>query len=372
MTLDRVREGSTDLLVPRSFCRKGPGSDTGEVFYNRQMEFGRDLTVALSRVMFGQGDRVLDGLAATGARGIRIANEGGSGAAVFLNDRNRKAFELMSENVALNGLEGDVMLSCKDLRVLLAEETFKYIDIDPFGTPIQFIDPAVQSCRNRGVVAVTATDTAPLCGTYTRTAVRRYGAKALRNSFCHETGLRILIGFLVREAAKHDRGCVPLLCYGADHYFRCHVRLAKGARKAEEGLDRLGYVVYDPMTLEREVVCERPSGTSQFAGPLWTGDLHDIGLLDAIVPTDDLGCSGRLKKMISLWKGEVGLPPTHYVVDELARITKSQPPKMSALVDSLRSEGARAAPTHFDPKGFKTDLSFDEVISRFEAACRHS
>ena len=372
MTLDTVREGSTDLLVPKGHCKKGPGSDTGEVFYNRQMEFGRDLTVALSRAVFSPGDRVLDGLAATGVRGIRIANEGMPGAAVFLNDRNEKAFDLMSRNVALNGLESDVVLSCRDLRALLAEETFKYIDVDPFGTPVQFVDMAVQSCRNGGVVAVTATDTAPLCGTYAKTAVRRYGAKAQRNSFCHETGLRILVGFLVREAAKHDRGCVPVLCYSADHYFRCHVRLHKGARRAEEGLEKLGYVVHDPATLEREVVFERPSGTRQFAGPLWTGDLHERGLLDAVKPTDDLGCSGRLEKMISLWKGEVGLPPTHYVVDELARITKSHPPKMSALVDSLRSAGGKAALTHFDPKGFKTDLPLGDVIAQFKASCRRS
>ena len=372
MTLERVREGSTDLLVPKSFCRKGPGRDTGEVFYNRQMEFGRDISVALSRILFRQGDRVLDGLAATGARGIRVANEGRSGAAVFVNDRDEKAYELIKRNASLNGLGDEVTVSCRDLRALLAEETFNYIDIDPFGTPIQFIDPAVQSCRNKGVLAVTATDTAPLCGTYARTAIRRYGAKALRNSFCHETGLRILIGFLVREAARHDRGCEPVLCYSADHYFRCHVRLTKGTRRAEACLEKLGYVAYDPVRLGREVVPERPSGTNQFAGPLWTGDLHDIRVLDAVAPTEELGCFNRLEKMILLWRGEVGLPPMHYVVDELARATKCQPPKMTDLVESLRSGGAKASLTHFDPKGFKTDLPFDDLLREFKAACVHA
>lgn len=369
MTLEKVREGSTDLLVPKSFCRRGPGKNTGEVFYNRQMQFSRDLSVLLSRAAFRDGDRVLDGLAATGARGIRMANEGRSGATFVLNDRNEQAFDLMRRNVELNGLEEEVTVSCRDLRALLSEDSFGYIDIDPFGTPVEFIDAAVQSCRNRGIVAVTATDTAPLCGTYARTAVRRYGARPLRNSFCHETGLRILIGHVVREAAKHDRGCVPILCYSADHYFRCHFRMVKGARRAEDSLGMLGYVLYNPDTLDRRVVSERPKEGSVFAGPLWTGDIHNDDLLGALGPTEGLGCARRLEKMIALWKGEMGLPPVHYVVDELARLTKCHPPKMSALVEALREAGAAAALTHFDPKGIKTDLPFEDVVRQFASAC---
>ena len=51
----KVREGITDLLVPESFCRKGPGTRTGEVFYNRQMEFSRDISVVFGREIFKEG-----------------------------------------------------------------------------------------------------------------------------------------------------------------------------------------------------------------------------------------------------------------------------------------------------------------------------
>lgn len=362
MRLERIREGSTELLVPPSFCRKGPGKHTGEVFYNRQMEFGRDVSVMLTRGTFDAKDRVLDGLAATGARGVRMANEGRSGASFLLNDRSQEAVDIITRNVELNGLVGDVDVSCMDLRSLLAEERFSYIDIDPFGTPVEFIDSAVQSCRNRGVVAVTATDTAPLCGTYPRTSSRRYGARAYRSDYCHETGLRILIGYLAREAAKHDRGCVPLLCYSADHYFRCHVRIDKGARKADHALSQLGYAVHDPATLERRIIKGSPQEGAVYAGPLWVGDIHDRDTLASLKPTDDLGTSRRLEKMTALWRGEVGAPPLHYLVDELARATKHSPPKMSILIDTLRGAGSEATPTHFDPKGFKTGLPFNDVV----------
>ncbi len=368
MRLERIREGSTELLVPPSFCRKGPGKHTGEVFYNRQMEFGRDVSVMLSRSVFDGNDRVLDGLAATGARGIRMANEGCRDAAFFLNDRNQEAVEVITRNVGLNHLGDRVQVSCRDLRALLAEERFSYIDVDPFGTPIQFIDMALQSCANGGIVAVTATDTAPLCGTYPGTSARRYGARSLRSTHSHETGLRILLGYLAREAAKHDRGCVPLLCYSADHYFRCHVRVWNGARKADDALQQLGFAVHDAATLERHIVRDAPGEGVRYAGPLWTGDIHDGATVDALRPTEDLGTSRRLEKMTALWRGEVGAPPLHYVVDELARMTKCHPPKMAVLVETLREAGARAALTHFDPKGFKTDLPREDVVRYYVEA----
>jgi tRNA (guanine26-N2/guanine27-N2)-dimethyltransferase len=361
-------EGLTRLLVPSDFCRKGPGKNTGDVFYNRQMEFGRDISVMLSGCILDDGSRALDGLAATGARGIRMANEGESGAAFFLNDRNEEAFHLMEKNVALNDLGPEMTVLCRDLRALLAEESFSYIDIDPFGTPIDFIDAAVQSCRNGGTLAVTATDTAPLCGTYPRTSSRRYGARSQRSNFSHETGLRILIGYVAREAAKHDRGCEPTLCYSADHYFRCHVRISKGARKADSSLANLGYVLHDPRTLAREVVRDHPMEGASFAGPLWTGELHDGELLKSLVPTSQLGTKRRCEKMLGLWRGEVGMPPLYYVVDELAQRTKCHPPKMSTLMDRIRDSGAKADLTHFDPKGFKTDLPLDDLVRLFTEA----
>ncbi len=360
-----IREGSTRLLVPSGFCEKGPGRNTGEVFYNRQMEFGRDVSVMLSRTLLDGRARALDGLAATGVRGIRMANEGGSEAEFFLNDRNEEAFRLMERNVGLNGLGSNTTVWCRDVRALLAEERFDYIDIDPFGAPVDFIDAAVQGCRNGGIVAVTATDTAPLCGTYPKTSSRRYGARSLRSKFSHETGLRILVGYLAREAAKHDRGCEPLLCYSADHYLRCHVRILKGARKADDSLGRLGYALYDPKSLAREVVSERPAEDRVFAGPLWTGELCDGDVLKPLTPTDDLGTKRRCEKMLGLWRGEVGAPPLHFVVDELAQRTRCEPPRMTTLIDRIRETGAVAAPTHFDPKGFKTNLPLDDLIGLF-------
>jgi len=367
--LATVREGVTDLLVPEGFSQKGPGTRTGEVFYNRQMEFGRDISVMFGRVALREGQRILDGLAASGARGLRMANECGIRADFELNDRDLRAAVLMKQNAEMNSL-GHVRIHCRDLRSLLAEEQFDYIDIDPFGTPVDFVDAAVQSCRNNGIIAITATDTAPLYGTYPRTCMRRYGALSSRSPFAHETGLRILIGFVAREAAKHDRAVEPLLCFHADHYFRCHLRIRNGASRADAALKSLGYMVHDRKTMRRKVVEDLPR--KDYAGPLWTRTIMSPEVIRKMRATGDLGTSARCAKMLELWNEEMTMNAGYFVMDDLARRTKLSPPKLQEFVDSLREGGARASRTHFDPKGVKTDLSASELLRLYRKHSKRS
>ena len=365
--LVKVREGVTDLLVPDSFNRRGPGTKTGQVFYNRQMEFGRDLSVIFGRETFSPGQRLLDGLAASGARGLRLANECGVRADFELNDRDLRAAVLIKQNAVLNSLP-HVTVHCRDLRGLLADEQFDYIDIDPFGTPIEFIDSAIQSCRREGIIALTATDTAPLYGTYPRTSLRRYGALSARSPFAHETGLRILVGHVVKEAAKIDRAIEPMLCYHADHYFRCYLKIRNGAAKADAGLGKMGYASYDRKTLARETADEPATGKD--AGPLWLGAMISRELVKSMRSTGDLGTHQRCGKIIDLWREEAGGPPLFYSMDELARKTKLAPPKLVDFVEFLKEGGAAASRTHFDPKGFRTDLPSRALLTRYRKFSR--
>ncbi len=362
-----IREGTTELMVPRGFCVRGPGKSSGDVFFNGQMEFSRDVSVLLGRAILQGNGIALDGLAASGARGLRMAKECCSDWRFVINDRNERAADVIRRNAELNGLSGIEVL-CRDLRALLGEKRFDYIDIDPFGTPVPFIDAAVQSVHDDGIVAVTATDTAPLSGTYPKTCARRYGALSARSPFSHETGLRILMGYIAREAAKHDRGCEPVLCFYADHYFRCHMRIRRGAGRADKSLANLGFATYDKDSLRREVTFERPAyGARGLAGPLWCGELHSHDALHAIDLDAALGTHRRCEKMVGLWRGELSVAPLYYRVDELARHTKSHPPRSARLIEGLRERGATASMTHFDPKGIKTNMSLEELLAAFKS-----
>jgi tRNA (guanine26-N2/guanine27-N2)-dimethyltransferase len=368
--LQIVKEGDTEFFVPKVVdisIKKGPGTKQKDVFYNPAMEFNRDISILICQWFVSQSKKknvkILDGLAASGARGVRIANEvEGKNFTVAINDRNRYAFEVIKKNIEHNRLENAVALK-EDLNVLLQREKFDYVDVDPFGSPAEFVDSAVKSIFHNGVLACTATDTAPLCGVYPRVCLRRYFAKPLHNWMMHEVGLRILIGFIGREAAKYDVGVKPVLCYYADHYFRIYLRILRGVRYANETMGNIVYLNLDSFTLS-----EVPVGEN-FAGPLWGGVLHDkkaVGVMLGLPVLSMLNTSRRITKFFSILVEELDDIPFFYRVDELSSKLKVSPPKLSKLLEAFRNLGYRVSRTHFSSAGFKTDAPLDVVERVFK------
>ena len=341
-----INEGEVELLVHVK-TTKGPGKKGGGVFYNPVMEFNRDVNVSLARAFFTKGQtRMLDGLAASGARGIRLAKEvraedGSPLLEVVINDHDPGSFHIIQENIERNGLS-NALASKRKLGELLAGERFRYIDVDPFGTPVPFLDAAIQALDNRGLLSLTATDTAPLCGTYPKTCIRRYGARPRKGSDMHEIGLRILLGYVTREGAKYDMALHPILSYYADHYFRLYVEMRRGAKLADKALESIG-------TLE--------DGT----GPLWLGELHNARVLKAMTTDERFGTAKRVSKYVELWRGEIGMPALFYHSDEVASLIGTDTPRVLDILETLRGSGFRAVRTHFNPNGVKTDASREEL-----------
>lgn len=66
------------------------------------------------------------------------------------------------------------------------DDRFDVIDLDPYGCPSIFLDSAVQAVKDGGLLLVTATDMAILCGNHSETCYTKYGAVSLRIRACHE------------------------------------------------------------------------------------------------------------------------------------------------------------------------------------------
>jgi tRNA (guanine26-N2/guanine27-N2)-dimethyltransferase len=327
------------------------------------MEFSRDVSVlVLMNYVTGRKLKVLDGLAATGARGVRIANEVDGNFQVILNDHNPKAVEVIEKNIAQNTLE-DYRVKNMKMNTLTSEEDFDYIDIDPFGSPVQFLDSSLQALRKNGMLAVTATDTAPLCGSSPSACRRRYDARSIKTSYSKETGARILAGYCVRLAAKYEIALTPIISFFADHYIRIHFTLDKGARKTDNMLRDIGYLTYDPKTkIRRKVIgFPRQLGKAQIAGPLWIGPLHDRSFVESMKLHKSLGTLNRLSKYRELWIEEANMPPFFYDQNEVASLTKTQPFPLTDILQRLEEQGFLACRTHFSPTGFKTNADISEI-----------
>ena len=353
-----AREGRASLLVPDVPTMRGPGRRTALPFYNPSMAVGRDLTVLLVRAYLPQGATVLDGLAATGVLGIRASIEAERDLRVTWNDKNPRAHELIVENARRNGVTGEVLRD--DLRVLLARRRFDFVDIDPFGSPVPFVDGAIQQARRGAVLGFTATDVAPLAGTYPAACWRRYGARSLRTPCGAETALRIFLGYLVRVGASHERGLRPLAAFAAEHFVKALLSVDPRASAAAASLGQLGYVRFEAARFE--VSSSPPRGPH--AGPLWVGPLAEPEVLAAMTPRPETGHAAS--QVHALLRQEVDLPPFFYENHSLAQTLHMDAPPLAVWIEALRSAGFRAARTHFTANGVRTDAPWTEVARLYE------
>ena len=274
---DLIKEGTTELFVyKKKTTAKGPSIRDQNPFYNPSMELNRDISILVNQWLLNTSTKhvhILDGLAASGIRGIRLAHELNGDFTVTINDWNEQSFSLIQQNIQKNSLQNISVLQ-RDLNNLLSERRYHSIDIDPFGSPVYFFDAAVRSVYNKGIIACTATDTAALCGVFPRVCYRRYGAWPLHGPSMHEIGLRILLGCLCREAAKYDRGIEPLLCYTTDHYIRLYVQINNGKKVADASMAQYSNIHAKDVPLSKD--------NEARVGPLWLGKIQKKAVLQEI------------------------------------------------------------------------------------------
>jgi tRNA (guanine26-N2/guanine27-N2)-dimethyltransferase len=365
---------------------RGPASSRMPVFYNPAMRMGRDMCVlAVGRMGLSRPLKVVDGLAGSGVRAIRLALETGLDfERLVANDHHDGSFENIKENIRRNGLESRVEPSCMDLCALLSPERFDYIDIDPFGSPVEFIPAAVRAIRHGGMLGITATDTGPLCGTNPSTCLRRYGAVSMRSVYMHETAARIMIGFCIRQAASLDIGLQPLLTQSEDHFLRVYLRASRSVKTAESGLSMMGYIDIDRQVLTMVEGSPVRGGT---AGPLWLGPLFDRAFVAgmaadledrlssaALEPqrTAPLASPFQLSRQLGVMLEEAEMPAFFYELDEVARQERTNPAPLAPLIGALRSSGFRASRTHFCPTGFRTDAPGPGLEAVFRSVAPHA
>jgi len=352
VSYEEIKEGKVLLLVPEHDDGLGPKKTGEDVFYNPSMQMNRDTCISFLSSFIRDGARALDGMSATGVRGLRILKET-SISNVTLNDVSHESVDLIKKNVESNSVSEQVKVTNDSIEKHLIENRYEYdyVDVDPFGTPVPYYPLAARYVSHNGVVGVTATDTSVLCGTYPRTCRRRYSVEPENNWCRHENGLRALIAYCVREAARHDRWVEPLLSYYEGHHFRTYLRIGEGAKKADKCLDKLKKITFHDYWWEQKDMSKDP-----ISGPFWMGKLHSEAVLK------DMDAVGSLsEKVLSLWRDEMSLPPFFYDTNEVSSSLETRPPPIKKIIRDLKEEGFRTSRTHFSPTGIKTEAPHETL-----------
>lgn len=369
-----VNEGLVSIKIPvfDKVSAKAP------VFYNPVMELNRDLSVlALQVYRDNQNDdvKICDAFGGSGIRGIRYAREISGIEDVVITDLNPLAVKYTCDNIESNGLD-NVRVYKEDANILLRKcrGKFDVVDIDPFGTPAPFVESAATSLKSGGLLCVTATDTSALCGTYKEPCIRKYGAMPLKTEYCHENGLRILIGFIARTFAKYKKFITPVFSHSTEHYLRVYLEVGRGAKNTDKSLKYLGYIAHCDKCLYRMTIsgitphipdeCPECGGVIKAGGPLWLGKIQDseyIKNMQDLLPLKSIGTYNNSLKLLERCYEESEGPVTFYDVHKICKVLKISAPRFSSILEELLKAGYFASRTHVKPTGIKTDAPIEEI-----------
>ena len=418
------REGRTLMLLPRlSGDTNGPSAkSSGEVFYNPAMAGSRTRSVLLFRHameegMLGDGTvYALDGLTASGLRARRWLNElpGGMSSRISATivDLEKEALDwAISSHKEFPPSDGagDLQAFQGDLRTAVLSSGRHWIDIDPYGSPVPFIDSAMQSMARSGVMEVSATDTAALTGSSKTALMRRYGARVRTDCLAHDSGMRVMLSNIARIAARHDRTIEPLLSIWDSHHLRVSFRVLKSVSSANIFEERVGWRVFAPCKEEVEssidsglqpesggdalpMHCMLPLNfpvdrkDPRVSGPLWIGPTGDRGAMSSMSEERALESCGPTpisddpvgwdQKRFEVERRRVAKSVRNIaeesqvidscnlvVVDDLAAwLGTGAPPSPRKIVQMLREKGHLAAISSYGKPSFRTAAPWEAVV----------
>ncbi|MEM2137679.1 MAG: tRNA (guanine(10)-N(2))-dimethyltransferase [Candidatus Anstonellaceae archaeon] len=356
-----VSEGRVRVPVPEG------------VFYNPEMELCRDIS-SLCVGSLGGKLSVLDGMCASGIRGLRYKKENRNVGKLVLSDMSRKAVSAARKSAKANKVKCKVLNA--DARELLRKSrgTFDFVELDPFGSPVPFLYDAASAFEESegGYISATATDMAVLCGASHAACLKNYGAAPLNCEFCHENAVRILAGKVAFTCSPFNLAAVPIYSISHRHYVKVIFRLENGADGAVEAVKKTGYVSYcpaccwrKPSRLPQDKVCPECSHQLMHGGPLWLGKLWDGGILGRMVALNAERSYAKAKlaeKMLRMQLAESKIDAYgYYDLHVLARKLKGKIASMDDALEKLRASGFAAERTHFCPTAIRTDAPHKEI-----------
>jgi tRNA (guanine26-N2/guanine27-N2)-dimethyltransferase len=355
------------------------------VFYNPDMVENRDIAVTVVDYIAKKKSKtkelvVVEPFAATGVRGIRIAQEVSKPEhfKVVMGDISDEAIKIINLNINLNNLFDKVMVEKSDANELLYRLRrigikIDYVDVDPFGSPAPFTHSAIANIRHGGIVAFTATDLAVLEGKYPDKLFRRYGVEGSITPISKDITVRVLLSYIARTAYIFDRYIEPMLSYVYKHHARVYVRVFEGATKANNQartcLRKIvvcSYCSYNKVLDLYEHVNTCPLCGSQAIEikPIWVCKTVDREVIEILVKDLEskpwiLKSSKQLLKTLYEYSFIDSLTLR---LSLLARALKINTPPKAKIIECLRDLGYKTVKSCVYHDGIISTATVDDVV----------
>ncbi|KAF4701441.1 tRNA methyltransferase 1, partial [Perkinsus olseni] len=351
------------------------------------------------------GSPVFEAMAASGLRSVRYAKEVKNLKHVVVNDLDEKAADNIKANLKHNCIPETIAeASHSDCIRHMQHNDLAYdvIDLDPYGSASPFLDGALNSVKNGGLLCVTCTDSAVLCGNHTDVCYYRYGGTAPKAKYCHELALRLMLHAISSAAGRRKRAIVPLLSLSIDFYYRVFVRVIDSPKdcgnlaadtslllqcvncewhelsplaqpKSEKNANlKPGTLLGQHGGTTPPATCPICKGRLVMGGPCWTGPLHDASFVSAMLAeSSDSQHKSEKYPGITAWKKVHGLltavsmelpgSPLFCTLDGLMSITRAPNCPLQKFKNTLINLGYKVSHFHREPMAVKTDAP-SEVI----------
>ena len=305
--------------------KKGLISSNLKVFYNPKMVVNRDISNVFINEINKSQERIRKAvslMAATGVREIRWKKELNI-KEVVANDLNPNAIELIKKNAELNRIE--LVIKQKDARFF--DEKSDYLDIDPFGSPLPFLQPIVLTKYFK----VTATDLSIFCS-FKEKSLLKYRGFANKKELCHLQAIKILINRVLDFLRFHELGAKPLFSY----YYKHHITIFfKKTRKWKEKK----FSIYDYDFL-KEI---------------------DLKFYIKKFEENEIVTSKETLKILERIKGEA-FRGFYYFLPKIYSIYKIKPLPIEKIIEKSNEIGAKTVKTHFNGQIVKSELEPKEFI----------
>lgn len=342
-----------------------------------------------------QPPKVLEALSASGLRALRYAREiEGIGQVVAL-DNDIASVEACQRNIKFNGslAISKVESHHTDARVhmLTHPNEFDVVDLDPYGSPSIFLDSAIQSVSDGGLLMCTATDMAVLCGGNGEVCYSKYGSYPLRGKYCHEMALRILLASIESHANRYKRYIVPVLSVQMDFYVRVFVRVYTSASAMKNTPLKLSYVyqcigcdsfhlqpvgrslpknnsvrylpAIGPVVAQE---CNHCGKKYNMGGLIWSAPIHDQEWVTSILNSvksmkDRYPAYDRIYAVLTTISEELVDVPLFLSLHNLCATLKCISPSAAIFRSAVINANYRISGTHVNPLGMKTDAPMEVI-----------
>lgn len=332
------------------------------VFYNPKMKINRDISLLVIDSYFTEKKIVYcDPMAASGIRQLRflktIPNKFSK---LVTGDISKTAISNIKKNFLLNFMfTRKLEFSHENAINTISKQFYDFIEIDPFGTPVPFLDVSCQRIKHNGILSVTATDTAALCGTYPKTCLRRYGIKVEKPLWHEEIGLRNLIAYCIIQGAKYEKKLTPIVSFTNEHFYKIFFKVEEGRRDAYDEVKKLSYISIDRKS--QEIKVDKYESKNSL-GKTYIGKLNDKKFLKSL-NLNLIKDNREVGKLINKLIDELDCIG-HFNTDKLQKEFKfSSNIRRETLFEELRKKKYKVSIPHNSRKGIKTNASSKVIVN---------